>query len=138
MRTSNISKFFLVALFFAMFSGQAVARKHEQNDPLCSIKRVFVAGNSESATRTKKMVEKRTWLALAQSSENADGILAVEEKTGVEPVTHDLTGTKWIVSATLTPKGTKDPVWSGYGSSISDEAAVEKMLHQLSNAGSCK
>ncbi|TAM80409.1 MAG: hypothetical protein EPN47_15930 [Acidobacteria bacterium] len=48
---------------------------------LCSIKSVFVDGNSESADIVRQRIEKKTWLKLVPSEDGADGVLKIAEHT---------------------------------------------------------
>jgi hypothetical protein len=128
----------VAAVAALLASATSVAKKHETNPELCKLQTVYVTGNSESAVKARKEVTLDTWMKLAPSSAEADAVLAVEERLGTASKVSlgPNSGTKFVVSATLTRKGDTDPIWTGAGESdLDDGLAVSKMLGNLHKDG---
>lgn len=107
---------------------------------LCTIKTVFVSGNSESADFVRQQIEKATWLKLVSNASAADGVLKIAEHTHTKhfPIATQETA----VSAELW-KG-KDLEWSEtqtWGEGVFHSgagSAVKLLLSDLDKEAECK
>jgi hypothetical protein len=69
----------LVALLALTVPTGAARKKHEPDADLCSLKTVYVEGNSQSATAVRDDLGKRTWLKLENDRAKAEAVLAIQE-----------------------------------------------------------
>jgi hypothetical protein len=137
---SAISLLALLAL--AMPASADRRHKRGSHPELCQLKTVFVEGNSESASKIRDEIPKRTWLKLAASKENVDAVLAIAEtkSTGGFPMTHEQT----TVSGQLTKAGSDEILWSDSASfgelprGSGAGSAAKILLNYLSVDGDCK
>jgi hypothetical protein len=130
---------FLVCLIWSPLLPREKRHPHPE---LCELKTAFISGNSESATKVRQELEKRTWLRLVGSADKADATLDVSETRSEKnfPIRTEQT----TVSATLTRNSTKEVVWSGsasFGEGVVNSgagSAVKIVLGHLSREAGCK
>lgn len=135
----------LFAVLIVVSSPMIAAARHQihskRSVELCAIKKIAIEGNSESAVNVRKQLEKRTWLALSDSSASADAVLKVNESRSEKnfPIRTERT----TVSAEMV-KSDGSVVWSG--SSWFDEgvfnsgsgSAVKILLSNLQKSAGCQ
>jgi hypothetical protein len=127
---------FLVFLAVPAWAG----KKHDPNAKLCSVKTVFVSGNSKAAGIVRRELEKHTWLRLQNDKSKADAEFAVSEKR--ISVWTELSGPLIMVSGRITRR--KELLWSdgvsGSSSVVSNrtEALVWMLLTDLDQEGGCR
>lgn len=81
------SKVFQMATALALIGAVPVAaagRHRERNNSLCSLKTVFVSGESQSAVVVRRELAKRTWLKPEDDQSRADATFDVQEKRTAE------------------------------------------------------
>jgi hypothetical protein len=130
----------LVALLVLTANAGSARKGRKPDTELCSLKTVYVEGNSQSATAVRDSLDKWTWLKLDNDKTKADGVLAIQEvrtRGGEFAAPEDVRVTGQI------RQGSK-LLWSGStggaGSfaSASAKAVAWQLLKHLNKQAGCK
>lgn len=135
-------KIMALSMLLLLIASPAFARRFSKGSQheLCSIRTVFISGNSDAADIMRQRIERSTWMRLVRSQKGADGVIDVSQHTHTKHFPIDTQET----SVSIEVWRGKDLDWSDsqtFGEGIFNSgagSAVKILLDDLNRVAACR